>query len=113
MAYPPSQATIATPTSAANRRVPAPATRAPLFFDFATVREGRLPRPPTPWQRVLTHILRDRKRKLGMKILRLLPVSLQDRILEKRYRAVMGNVELDGVKPKSVKMPQEIEREAA
>ena len=48
-----------------------------------------------------------------MKILRLLPVSLQDRILEKRYRAVMGNVELDGVKPKSVKMPQEIEREAA
>ena len=39
MAYPPSQATIATPTSAANRRVPAPATRAPLFFDFATVRE--------------------------------------------------------------------------
>jgi len=83
------------------------------FDEEMNLKVGRLPRPPTPWQRVLTHILRDRKRKLGMKILRLLPVSLQDRILEKRYRAVMGNVELDGVKPKSVEMPQEIEREAA
>lgn len=83
------------------------------FDEEMNFRVGRLSRPPTPWKRVLIHVLRDRKRKLGMKFLRLLPVFLQDRILEKRYHAVMGDVELDHVKPESVKVPQEIEREAA
>jgi fumarate reductase (CoM/CoB) subunit A len=49
-------------------------------------------RPPTSWRRLLGYAIRDRKRKAALKLLRLLPVAAQDRILEKRYRATMGAI---------------------
>ena len=78
-----------------------------------TFKIGRLSRPPTPWKRVLAHAIVDRKRKLGLKFLRLLPVSLQDKILEKRYRSVMGEIKVTPPKSETNEVPQEIEREAA
>ena len=50
------------------------------------------PRPKTPWRRLLPYLVQDRKRKLWLKLLRLLPAAAQDRILEKRYRATMGEL---------------------
>jgi len=78
-----------------------------------TFKIGRLSRPPTPWKRVLAHAIVDRKRKLGLKFLRLLPVSLQDKILEKRYRSVMGEIKVTPSKAERDEAPQEMEREAA
>ncbi len=49
-------------------------------------------RQKTPWQRLLPYVMADRKRKVVLKVLRLLPAAWQDRILEKRYRSVMGEI---------------------
>ncbi len=52
----------------------------------------RAARPKTPWRRLLPHLIRDRKRKLWLKLLRVLPSRTQDRMLERRYRATMGEI---------------------
>ena len=78
-----------------------------------TFKIGRLSRPPTPWKRVLAHAIGDLKRKLDLKFLRFLPVSLQDRILEQRYRSVMGEIKVTPPKTESNESAQEMEREAA
>jgi succinate dehydrogenase/fumarate reductase flavoprotein subunit len=54
---------------------------------------ARLARPATPLRRLLGYLARDRARKIRIKLLRLLPLGLQDRILEKRYRTAMGDLE--------------------
>jgi len=46
----------------------------------------------TSLKRLLPHMIADAKRKLFLKTLRLLPASLRDQILEKRYRSVMGEI---------------------
>ncbi len=46
----------------------------------------------TPLRRLLPFLIEDRKRKLWLKLLRALPGRTQDRVLEKRYRAVMGEI---------------------
>ncbi len=73
----------------------------------------RLSRPSTPWNRVLAYVLRDLKRKVGLKVLRILPVSLQDQILEKRYHSVMGNIETVVSKHETDSVREEINQEAA
>ena len=73
----------------------------------------RLSRTSTPWNRVLAYVLRDLKRKVGLKVLRILPVSLQDQILEKRYHSVMGNIETVVSKHETDSVRQEIDQEAA
>lgn len=52
----------------------------------------RLVRAKTPLKTLIPHRLRDTKRKIWLKILRALPAARQDAILEKRYRAVMGDM---------------------
>ena len=86
-----------------------------VYFDEAmNFKVGRLARLPTPWKRILKHAFRDRKRKIGMKLLRLLPVSIQDKILEKRYRSVMGNIEVAPTQKNNTALVSEkVEREAA
>ena len=53
---------------------------------------ARLPRAKTPWRRLLPHLARDLKRKVWLKLLRLAPLPMRDRIVEKRYRATMGEI---------------------
>ncbi len=52
----------------------------------------RLARPRTPLRRLLPYLAQSARRKLWLKALRLLPPRAQDRIIEKRYRAVMGEI---------------------
>jgi hypothetical protein len=51
----------------------------------------------------------DQKRKLGMKILRVLPSSIQDKIVWERFRSVMGELPNED----GGKVEIEEEREAA
>ena len=74
---------------------------------------GRLPRPSTPWKRLVAYVLQDRKRKLGLKLLRILPLSLQDKIIEERYRSVMGNIDPEPQSPSAEVSSDSIDREAA
>jgi aspartate oxidase len=69
----------------------------------------KLNRPSTPWRRVLANAYFDQKRKLGMKILRVLPSSIQDKIVWERFRAVMGELPNED----GGKVEIEEEREAA
>ena len=46
--------------------------------------------PRTPMRQLLTYLYRDQMRKLKLRMIRLLPIALQDRILERRYIATMG-----------------------
>lgn len=55
-------------------------------------RVSRLPREKTPLRRLLPHLVEDRKRKLRLKLLRLMPRRARDRAVEKRYRAAMGEL---------------------
>jgi succinate dehydrogenase/fumarate reductase flavoprotein subunit len=66
-------------------------------YSVAVLRENtgaftahKLDRNSTPWRKLLVHAYHDRKRKLGMKILRVLPLALQDRYVEKKFRTFMG-----------------------
>ena len=52
----------------------------------------KLVRPTTSWYQLLTHLIHDRKRKLGMKILRALPLMLRDRIVANKFRSAMGEI---------------------
>lgn len=52
----------------------------------------RAPRRKTSWRRLLPYLANDRKRKIWLKILRLLPRRAQDRLIEDRYRATMGEL---------------------
>ena len=90
-----------------------PYSVATYLDDESTFEVDRLPRPSTPWQRLMAYVLRDRKRKLGMKLLRILPVSLQDRIIEERYRSVMGNIDPEPHSPSTEVQSDSIDREAA
>ena len=55
----------------------------------------KLDRPSTPWSTLLTHAYHGLKRRLELKILWVLPLALQDRIVEKKFRDVMGSLETE------------------
>lgn len=55
---------------------------------------SRIDRPKTPLKQLIPHMIKDAKRKLFLKYLRMLPERRQDEILEKRYRAVMGDTQI-------------------
>ena len=57
-----------------------------------TLQTSRQPRRKTPLRRLLPHLWEDRKRKLRLKLLRLMPRAARDRAVERRYRAVMGEL---------------------
>ena len=50
----------------------------------------RVARPRTPFKRLVAYKLQENWRRAQVKMLRLMPAGLQDRQLEKRYRAIMG-----------------------
>ena len=50
----------------------------------------RVARPRTPLKRLVAYKLQENWRKAQVKMLRLMPPGLQDKQLEKRYRAIMG-----------------------
>ena len=50
----------------------------------------RAERERTPLKRIVTYKLQDAWRKMQAKALRLMPMGMQDKILEKRYKAIMG-----------------------
>ncbi len=50
----------------------------------------RATREGTPFNRIVSYKVQDTWRKLQAKALRLMPMSMQDKILEKRYKAIMG-----------------------
>jgi len=50
----------------------------------------RVTRQRTPLKRLIAHKIQDNKRKLQVKLLRMMPSSMQDKRLEKRYVAIMG-----------------------
>ena len=50
----------------------------------------RAARERTPLQRIVSYKIQDAWRKAQAKALRLMPMSVKDKILEKRYRAIMG-----------------------
>jgi len=50
----------------------------------------RVARPRTPLKRLLAYKLQENWRKVQVKMLRLMPPGMQDKQLEKRYRAIMG-----------------------
>lgn len=56
----------------------------------ATWQVERATREQTPLKRIINYKTQDAWRKLQAKVLRLLPMAVQDKILEKRYRAIMG-----------------------
>ena len=56
----------------------------------ATWQVERAERERTPMKRLVTYKLQDAWRKAQAKALRLLPMQVQDKILEKRYKAIMG-----------------------
>ena len=41
-------------------------------------------------RQLLVYLYRDQMRKVKLRMIRLLPLALQDRILERRYIATMG-----------------------
>ena len=49
-------------------------------------------RAATSWHRLLPHLIHAQKRKIGMKILRILPLALRDRIVEGLFKSVMGEI---------------------
>lgn len=55
-----------------------------------SLRVWRVARPRTPLKRLVAYKLQENWRKAQIKVLRLMPPGLQDRQLEKRYRAIMG-----------------------
>lgn len=50
----------------------------------------RVTRPRTPLKRIMSYKYQDAKRKAQVKFLRALPAGMQDRQLEKKYIAIMG-----------------------
>ena len=54
---------------------------------------GHVAHPRTPMRQLLTYLYRDQLRKVKLRMIRLLPLTLQDRILERRYIATMGRRE--------------------
>ncbi|MGI9524498.1 MAG: FAD-binding protein [Hyphomicrobiaceae bacterium] len=56
----------------------------------ATWQVERVTRARTPLQRIIAYKVLDAWRKLQAKALRLMPMSIQDKMLEKRYQAIMG-----------------------
>ena len=55
----------------------------------------KLNRPSTPWSTLLAHAYHGLKRRLELKILWVLPLAVQDRIVEKKFRDVMGSLETE------------------
>ncbi len=55
----------------------------------------KLDRPSTPWSTLLVHAYHGLKRRLELKVLWFLPLVLQDRIVEKKFRDVMGSLETE------------------
>ncbi len=53
------------------------------------------PRKGTPFADLLSYLYRDRKRKLALRLLRMLPLPWRDKVIEGRYRATMGPLESD------------------
>jgi hypothetical protein len=51
---------------------------------------GHVDHPKTPPRQMIAYLYHDQVRKLKLRAIRLLPISLQDRILERRYVATMG-----------------------
>ncbi len=50
----------------------------------------KAPRKGTPLPDLLAYLYRDRKRKLALRLLRMLPLRWRDAVIESRYRATMG-----------------------
>ena len=50
----------------------------------------RVARPRTPLKRLVAYKVQENWRKVQVKMLRLMPPGMQDKQLEKRYRAIMG-----------------------
>ena len=50
----------------------------------------RLPRKQTEFKKLIKFKLEEQKKFLGAKILRLMPMSLKDRVLERRYKKIMN-----------------------
>lgn len=51
---------------------------------------GHVDHPRTPMRQLIVYLYRDWLRKMKLKMIRLLPIAVQDRILERRYAATMG-----------------------
>ena len=75
------------------------ATISPLSQPYSTVVRRnpsgswdvwRAARERTPLKRIIAYKVMENWRKTQAKILRMLPAGMQDKILEKRYRAIMG-----------------------
>ena len=70
----------------------------PLSTPYSTVIKSsssgfkvrRVARERTPFGTLLTYKIKENWRKVQVKALRMLPVSLQDRRLEKKYKTIMG-----------------------
>lgn len=67
----------------------------------ATWQVARAARQRTPLKRLIAYKVQDAWRKAQAKALRLMPMSVQDKILEKRYRAIMGAGNAAKVEPGS------------
>lgn len=67
----------------------------------ATWQVARAARQRTPLKRLVAYKAQDAWRKAQAKALRLMPMAVQDKILEKRYRAIMGAGNAAKVEPGS------------
>ena len=56
----------------------------------ATWQVERASREGTPISRIISYKVQDTWRKLQAKALRMMPSTIQDKVLEKRYKAIMG-----------------------
>ena len=59
-------------------------------FSGNGVNVTRLPRKQTEFKKLIKFKFEEQKKFLGAKILRLMPMSLKDRVLEKRYKKIMN-----------------------
>ena len=59
-------------------------------FFGAGVNVTRLPRKQTEFKKLIKFKLEEQKKFLGARILRLMPMSLKDRVLERRYKKIMN-----------------------
>ena len=53
----------------------------------------RVDRPRTPLKQIIAYKAKENWRKAQIKFLRALPAGMQDRRLEKKYKAIMGSAE--------------------
>jgi succinate dehydrogenase/fumarate reductase flavoprotein subunit len=61
-----------------------------VHLDNGGVQSRRTPRARTPFARAIAYKFTEKKARLKATLLRLMPATLQDKHLEKRYRAIMG-----------------------